>query len=231
MAVIVGPDWVEASNGVRIMRCSTHHTEASSEPKGRARALALAIALAFALTVLSGWLLSRPLPAEAQEAQACDVPGTVRIQPTEADVDVGRTVTVEVWLEDAGNYYGLDIRLAFDPALVRVPSGRVTPRWEVFDSANHFAIKNEANNISGTVWYAVTNISPAEPFTGTGRICAIAFTGVASGTTPLHFTYAKGSTRSGLGLYPTMLDGEIAVRGAQQRAVYLPLVVRSAAVP
>jgi hypothetical protein len=54
--------------------------------------------------------------------------------------------------------------------------------------------------------------------TGTGRICAIAFDGAASGTTPLHFTYGRGSKRGGLGMCPTMLDAVIAARSAERMA-------------
>jgi len=217
---------------VQTMPGLTRRIEADSGQDGKRSHLGLAVAasLTLALWLLVGLLLV-PCGATVPQAEAFDAPGTVRIQPAEATVDVGRTVTVEVRLEDVGNSYGLDIRLAFDPALVQVPSGRVTPRWDLLHSLNHFVIKNEANNISGTVWYAVTNIHPAEPFTGTGRVCAIAFTGVASGTTPLHFTYAKGSTREGAGMWPATADGTITVQSPAQHLVHLPVVVRSAVGP
>ena len=197
----------------------------------RMPALALAAGVSCVLWLLLVGLAARPGQVQAQGAEACDAPGTLRIVPAGALVNVSRAVTVEVWLEDAGNYYGLDLRLAFDPALVQVPAGRVTPLWEVLDSSNHFIIKNEANNISGTVWYAVTNMNPAEPFTGTGRICTIALTGLVSGTTPLRFTYTKGSTRNGEGLYPATVDGSITVQAPERHVVALPLILRYAATP
>jgi hypothetical protein len=202
------------------------NTESKTRLWGR-RATIWAVAAASAgLLWLLAALCLTPGPALGQEAGACDTPGTLRIVPGSASVQVGQAVTVEVWLEGAGNYYGLDLRLAFNPTRVRVPAGRVTPLWEVLDSANHFAIKNEADNISGTVWYAVTNMNPAEPFTGTGRICAIGFSGLAPGETTLHFTYAKGSTRGGEGLYPAAADGSIVVSAPQRRDIYLPVVGR-----
>ncbi|MGC8787630.1 MAG: DNRLRE domain-containing protein, partial [Anaerolineae bacterium] len=157
-----------------------------------------------------------PLPATQadfprHQAISLDIPGTIRILPAVAATNVGGSVTVEVWLENVGNYYGIDLRLAFDPAVVRVPSSQVTPLWDVFDPVNHFTIKNEANNGTGFIWYALTNINPAEAFTGTGRVCSITFQGVADGATALHFTYVKGSTRDGSALYPTMVDGTIVV--------------------
>jgi hypothetical protein len=143
-----------------------------------------------------------------------DIAGTIKILPNPAYVDVGGTVTVTVWLEDVGNYYGLDFKLDFEKATVSVPSGKTTPLWEVFDEDNHLSIKNTVQNVDGIydqVWYAVTNFNPAEPFTGTGRVCSITFSGLAEGTTVLDFTYAKGSTRDGDEFFPTQVDGSIIV--------------------
>lgn len=164
--------------------------------------------------------------ANGKENAVCELPGTLRLQPDPALLDVGDVVTVEVWLEDAGNYYGIDIRLSFDPRYVQVPAGRVLPLWDVIDGNNHFIIKNEADNSSGLIWYAVTSLNPAQPFTGTGRICALAFYGLAAGTSYVSFTYAKGSTRDGIGMYPGTQDGTVMVRLPERYMLYLPLVSR-----
>ena len=189
----------------------------------RISAAGVSLATFLALTLVAIAFL--PHAAQAGGVQAAPAAGKLRIVPAVAEIEAGQILTVEVWLEDAASYYGLDLRLSFDPAVAQVPSGRVVPLWDVFDSANHFAIKNEARNVGGTMWYAVTNINPAEAFTGTGRVCAIAFNGVASGTTALHFTYAKGSTRDGEGLYPTTVDGQVVVRAKQRFVAFAPLVL------
>jgi len=132
-----------------------------------------------------------------------------------------------VRLEEAANYYGLDIRISFDPAVVQVPAGRVTPLWGVFDAVSHFPIKNQADNVSGTVWYAVTNMNPAPPFTGTGAVCAIAFAAQAPGQADLQFTYAKGASRDGEALFPQRLGAQIMVRAPERYAILLPLCLRA----
>ena len=151
--------------------------------------------------------------------------GTIRILPSPATTGVGEAITVEVWIEDVANYYGLDFRLSFDPAVANIPSEQVTPLWEVLDPGNHLIMKNQAHNVNGTVWYAVTNLRPAEPFTGTGRICSITFAGLAPGTTTVDFFYAKGSTRNGDALYPAQMNGEIVVEGAGPSPDPLPYPV------
>lgn len=163
---------------------------------------------------LMAWLWIGMVPTESSVYAAAEhLSGpVVLVEPSWATIyPVGATTTVDVWLEDAEAIYGLDIRLSYNPAIVSVPVGQVMPLWEVFDESNHFIVKNVADNDAGTIWYAVTNINPAEPFTGTGRICSITFAGLAMGVSDLHFTYAKGSTRDGSPIWPGMQDGTIEV--------------------
>ena len=186
--------------------------------------------LLVALLVVAGlWLgaaLSLVPGSAAFSAAANDGPGTLRFSPATPVLEAGGIVTVEVWLDGGFNYYGLDLRISFDPEVLRVQPERVLPLWDVFDPINHFAIKNMADNTNGMVWYAVTNMNPAEAFTGTGRICAVAFTGIAAGTSQLHVSYAKGSTRTGEGLYPTLVDGLVTVNQPVRYLVLMPVVVR-----
>jgi hypothetical protein len=122
------------------------HREQTPARSGRFIALTLLLGIGMMLAAISLFLL--PLPrSEAsfawKQAMGLDIPGTIRILPALATTAVGGNVTVEVWLENVGNYYGIDLRLAFDPAVVRVPSGQVTPLWDVFDPVNHFTIKKQ----------------------------------------------------------------------------------------
>jgi len=94
-------------------------------------------------------------------------PGTIRLDPSPATADVGEPVTTYVWLENGADYYGIDIRFRFDEDLVSIPSGHVTPLWDVFDESNQMIIKNQVDD--GLIWYSITNLNPAGPFTGTGR--------------------------------------------------------------
>ncbi|MBC7261548.1 MAG: hypothetical protein H5T63_06010, partial [Chloroflexi bacterium] len=72
--------------------------------------------LGICLCLLLLWVGQMPSQSLASGgAEWQDLPGTVRVLPHAALVDVGKMVTVEVWLEDGGNYYGIDVRLSFDP--------------------------------------------------------------------------------------------------------------------
>jgi hypothetical protein len=135
----------------------------------------------------------------------------IRVRPSYSSVRAGDSVTVEVWLEEAVGYYGLEFMLEFDSEVIMVPAGKVSPLWEVFDAASHLVGKNEVDNEAGVAWYAVSNAEPAEEFTGTGRVCSITFEGVGPGSVVLDFSDAsppKGGSREGEPLYPVAIGGQ-----------------------
>ena len=202
------------SNGERNL-CQTTADNREGRGPGGLRLLVLGVVFASTLLGVAAWLL-RP----GEVSLAWGPPGAyrpegdpvVKILPASATIyGIGGTTTVEVWLQDVQNIYGIDVRLTFDQTVVNVPSGKVTPLWDVFDSDDHFIVKNVADNGAGTIWYAITNLAPAVPFTGTGRICSITFSGVAAGTSSIHFTYAKGSDPDANPIWPSMVDGSIQV--------------------
>jgi hypothetical protein len=174
------------------------------------------------LTMSASNVAAHSLCCVPARASAADASGIIRLFPLVAEVDEGGTVTVEVWLEGARGYYGVDLRLHFDATRLRLAEGNVTPLWDAFDPNNAFIIKNRGDNSTGEIWYAVTNINPAEPFTGSGRVCSIPFAGVAPGGSSLTLHDVKGSTRDGDALFPSMVDGAIFV--GQAYRLQLPVV-------
>jgi hypothetical protein len=184
------------------------------QPSGKLlwrRRTAVVLSMVSGFCILMKLALGLPTQSMAAREQTAAQAGTILMQPTSTSIAVGESVTVEVWLEDVADYYGIDLRFTFDPDVVQVPSENVRPLWDIFDAANHWTLMNAADNDAGTVQYALTNLNPAEPFTGTGRVCSVIFSGLTSGTTPLAFYYAKGSTRRGASLYPTQIDGQVVV--------------------
>lgn len=169
-----------------------------------AAGLVAVLAVPLLLALPSGSLATQP-PISAQ-AEA----GALGISPRSLTVQQGEIATVTVWLTDVADYYGLDFRLGFDPGVVT--AAQVMPAWEVFDASDHFIVKNEIDNASGEIWYAVSNLNPAEAFTGTGHVCSITFQAHTAGTTTLHTHDAQGATRDGVSLAPAPVDGQIEVR-------------------
>ena len=151
--------------------------------------------------------------------------GTVYLSPSSSTIDVGETVTVDVWINDTADLYGMDFCISFDGGIVSVPSNNATMLWEVLDPVYKWVLYNTVTGAAESTCpctpiptdtlyhYLVTNLNPAEPFSGSGRFARLTFQGLSPGTTALQFCYVFGSTRSGGSLYPAHIDGSITVAG------------------
>ncbi|NLE75259.1 MAG: hypothetical protein GX605_00725 [Chloroflexi bacterium] len=190
----------------------TARSEDAANVRGTAGWLYIILSLALMAVLL--WLTAVGTLAEGRPglgAAASSAQGpVVKVLPAAALIyPVGTTTTVGVWVEDVEGLYGIDIRLSHDPEVLTVPSGQVKPLWDVVDSSNQFIVKNTADNSAGTIWHALASINPAVPFSGTGRVCSIAFNGEALGLSALRFTYAKASDRHGNPIWPAMQGGSV----------------------
>lgn len=163
------------------------------------------VALGF---ILAGW---RPGPALATEA-------LVSLSPEEATIALGATLDVAVVVSDVTGLYGLDVRLAFDPTVLEVvdldPSrdGIQMQAGEFLHP--DFVVKNEADNGDGSTWYAITQLNPREPASGSGTVVTVRFRAKAPGATPL-VPDVTLSDREGIDIYAGVTGGEYTVTAQQ----------------
>lgn len=133
---------------------------------------------------------------------------TLSIAPASQEVVLGDTFTTDVWIEDVASLYTFEFRLSFDPALMEgvqvEPGGFLSPDWQ---------LQNTINNDDGVVIYALSQLNPTEPVTGTGALATITWRGIATGTSPISFTHTDLYARGGVSIPATTRDGEIVVMG------------------
>ncbi|HNR96343.1 MAG TPA: hypothetical protein PKH89_05145, partial [Anaerolineae bacterium] len=199
--------------------------------------LACALGLAFACPALARPEPGPPglgmLPGSADAAASLAMgAGTLSVSPSSASIAVGGTVSVDVWISEVTDLYGIDFRLCYDSSIVQIPSGNATLLWEVIDPVNNFIIRNGVYSPNPTYcpcaalpthkwyWYAATQtddpLNPGHPlpFAGSGRLVRLTFQGLAPGSTTLHFCYAKGSAKGGDAIWPASVEASITVTGA-----------------
>ena len=163
---------------------------------------------------LVGAILLAGQPASRGFAQST----MVLVQPSASEVDADDTVPVEVRIEDVVDLYGVDVRLSFDPMLLEVqdadgnPANGVQIQGGGFPAPN-FVVKNEADNSAGTVWYAVSQMNPTEPVSGSGVVVSVTFKGLTDGVSSVAFTYQKIVEKDGDPISATTQDGQITVIG------------------
>jgi len=139
----------------------------------------------------------------------------VRLNPPASEVQVGDAISVDIVIEDVADLYGVDVRLSFDPALLEVqdadPGTAGVQIQQGTFPAPDFVVKNEADNSAGTIWYAVSQMNPTEPVSGSGVAFSVTFKGLAEGTSSVAFTYQKIVERDGNEIPVTTQNGQIVV--------------------
>lgn len=153
----------------------------------------------------------------------------VKVVPARGSFGEGAQVQVEIRIVDVQDLYGADVKLAFDPTLLQVvdadpstPGVQVTPRNDLLSP--DFILKNEADNQAGTVWYAVTQLNPSPPVSGTGALFSFAFLVVGSGTANVALEQQL-ATRTGE-IIPAEGQGAT-YELVESTVIYLPIVMKN----
>jgi hypothetical protein len=169
-------------------------------------------------------------------------PAIARPDPLVSSVAVGQTFTVNLYLQDIVAAYGADVRMCFDAAVIEAqdadafaPGIQIQPLGSFMSPG--FVIKKEASNApdpnrdecknSGFVWYAFTQLNPAQPVSGSGPIAAVTFKALKPGVSPLTISYQKAADRNGAEIPTVKQDGSVQVGGAsEKKRVMLPVILR-----
>jgi LysM repeat protein len=138
--------------------------------------------------------------------------------PAPAQVAVGGVAAVQLRLENVQNLYGIEVHLTFDASVVQVEDddpGRDGVQVAVGELPYpEFIVQNLADNGSGRLDYAVVQLAPRPPSSGSGAVATIHFRGVSEGTSPIRFISAKLASPDGLEIPVTLQEGSIVVAGA-----------------
>lgn len=125
----------------------------------------------------------------------------VKIHPTSGTFMAGDTISVEVWVENITDLYGADVQLKFDPLAFQVldanpsaPGDQITVRSDLLQPG--FVIHQEANNQTGLIWYANSQVNPALPVSGSGALFAFVLLARANGTFLLDISSQQLSDKS-----------------------------------
>ena len=181
------------------------------------------LALAAVVLSLVALIAASSGPASIRTAEARPNAATITLSPSPATIVGCDTAQVQVVINDVVNLYGVDIRLAFDPAALEVVdanSGKagiqvlsggflVTP----------FILFDTADNTAGTIRFVATQLNPTPPANGTGALVNILFRAKLSGATPLTFTLTQLSDPNGQAIAATATNGSATATGPTEPTV------------
>lgn len=141
------------------------------------------------------------LPSSAQ-SQAT----VIRSDPAVLEINPGQVATLTIVLAEAQDVYGIDVSASFDPQLVEVVDADpakdgIQLTVGAFPQPD-FVARNIADNQAGTLRYAVTQVNPTEPASGSGAVVSMQFRAkAANGQSALTIGPVELADRTG-----TLLD-------------------------
>jgi hypothetical protein len=144
--------------------------------------------------------------------------------PQMANLRVGETTTIELMVADIKGLYGAQIRLRFDPEVLEVVDAvpdtdgiQLAPG--TFPSPD-FVVLNEADNDTGTINYAVTQVPPSKPGNGSGVVAHITFRAVKPSVTAVRFEQFLLADTNGGTIDALPQDGQIEVQSRSSWMLY-----------
>ncbi|MCB0163997.1 MAG: hypothetical protein KDI79_07225 [Anaerolineae bacterium] len=125
------------------------------------------IRIAFFVTILF-------LPASLAYAQG----SRIYLKPVDSPAE---TLVVDVIAENVNELYGAEFKLKFDPAVFSVQDidpdrdGIQIEAGSFLPASQGFIVVNQADDVDGSVTYALTLLNPAPPVSGTGPLARVTF--------------------------------------------------------
>lgn len=114
------------------------------------------------ITILMAFSVSQPAQVKAQSGT------TLSILPSNPTVCLNDEVTLQVQVDGVVDMFAMDLRLSFDPGNIEILEISQGPFLDA-----GFLIKNEYNNATGTIRYAMTQVAPSTPKSGSGVLLNI----------------------------------------------------------
>jgi hypothetical protein len=169
------------------------------------RLVALGFVLILSSLALTGFDV-QPEPAQA----------ALQLIPHSVQLDVNSTTIVDLAITQVSGLYGVEAHLRFDPDAIEVVDADPTRGGIQLESgtfpAPDFVALNQVDNRTGTIDYAVTQLSPREPRAGSGVAAQITVRAKQPSTTQIEIVkFILTDTSAGV-IDATSTNSQIQIR-------------------
>ncbi len=197
-----------------------------SRPGRFHRTLRLGLGLAFiALIVLLAAVGTRLQALPAQDA-------VVRCDPEVVTMEIGETASFTIYVENVVDLYAADVQMSFDPAIAQVVDAdpvKGGTQIEILDELlfPDFVVRDRADNVAGTIWYANTHINPRGPVSGSGALARVTMTSLRAGSFDVPITSQELAMSNGVTIPATARDCYVTIFDPNAISkTYLPVSLR-----
>jgi LysM repeat protein len=157
-----------------------------------------------------------PTPAGVVESRPMEVVAgvtVVGIDPAWQRIGPEGTTEVAIRVENVTRLYGTEVHLTFDPNYLEIQDADpdksgVQLQMGSFPAPD-FVVQNQADNVQGTIDYAVSQLAPRESVDGGGVLATITVKTKGEGSSWLAFTSAKLANPDGQQIPAETLAGEV----------------------
>ncbi len=150
---------------------------------------------------------------------------TIGINGPPPPILAGEEISTTIRIEDVMGLYGAEINLSFVPEDLQVVDAdggttgvQITPGDCPLPD---FIVSNSANNVNGTIFYAVTELNPSQPIDGSCDVAHITFATLRVNDTTVSFGEVILSDSDGQSIPLDIEDWNISTE-----SMYLPVALK-----
>ena len=141
----------------------------------------------------------------------------IKVNPQSSRLQVGETAQVDVIIEQVSGLYGAEIHLTFDPQVLEVIDADPSQEGIQLEPGTFpvpdFVVLNAADNQTGAIDYAVTQLPPNQPGQGDGVIASVTFRAKKPAASAVQFERFLLADTTGSSIEATPQHGQITVTG------------------
>jgi hypothetical protein len=147
--------------------------------------------------------------------QPVDQQALVYVSPPDLRIRIGQQTTIELTVDQVSGIYGAEVHLRFDPEVLQVVDADPDQAGTQLELGTlpspDFVVQNRADNSTGTIDYAVTQLPPNQPGEGQGVIARITFEALQPAVSPVQFESFVLADTEGKNIAAVSQDGQIQV--------------------
>ena len=136
------------------------------------------------------------------------IPARIQIQPSkiiDPTLKPPKNFTIDVNITNAKNLYSFDLKISYNTTVLDVAQIKEGPFLKSFGTTT--INKMEDNPVTGTIWIAISLVSPAPPANGNGTLAIVTFNVTQLGESKLHLYDTKLTDKNGAELLSETADG------------------------
>jgi hypothetical protein len=136
------------------------------------------------------------------------IPARIQIQPSkiiDPELKPPKNFTIDVNIINAKNLYNFDLKISYNTTVLDVAEIKEGPFLKSFGTT--IVNKMEDNPVTGTIWIAISLVSPAPPANGNGTLAIVTFNVTQLGESKLHLYDIKLTDKNGATLLYETADG------------------------